>query len=282
LVCEQHKEPEQSVLATDTTRLDPWKDMVATTDDHDKSLDSQNETLSIMTQTREIPEDEQKVVLDMVFDSLSDPPSIESRNCFFSAINEPPITKQSLSELDIRHIISNVKLRLDLNFDREIHYRPILHGDRGLKKQQIQDAYWSAVEVELYLYKVFYGNTKFDMLPRHVDLSKLKKTIQKRLPLMFETIKEIVINLVTERHQAAVQRDLDVPMLMQEIEKDLCDFLSIAQALASLLKRHCAPMRDDMIDGMVHKMQQGDPCSISAGLRDLFDILEAMKLVSFD
>jgi len=71
-------------------------------------------------------------------------------------------------------------------------------------------------------------------------------------------------------------------MLMQEIEKDLCDFLSIAQALASLLKRHCAPMRDDMVDGMVHKMQQGDPCSISAGLRDLFDILEAMKLVSFD
>ncbi len=50
---------------------------------------------------------------------------------------------------------------------------------------------------------------------------------------------------------------------MQEIEKELCDFVSIAQAIASLLKRHCAPMRDDMIDGMVHKMQQGDPSQLT-------------------
>lgn len=276
LVCEQHKEPVQNVLLADTTQLSPRRNLGVTMNHHDASREPQNET-----QTGEIPEDEQKVVLDMVFDNLIDAPSIESYNCFFSATNEPPITKQSLSELDIRPIINNVKLRLDLNFDRNLHFRPIHDGDRGLKRQQIQKAYWAAIEVELHLYKVFYGNTKLDMLPKHVDVSKLKKTIQKRLPRLFETIKEIVINLIPERDQAAVQRDLDVPMLMQEIEKGLCDFVTIVQALASLLKRHCAPMRDEMVDDMVHKMQNRDPSSISAGLQDLFAVLEAMKLVSF-
>jgi len=279
LVREQPKESEQIVLATDTTCVAPQRDISATTDDHGACRDPQNETQSITTQAGEILEDEQKAVLDMVFDSLIDAPSIENRNCFFSATDEPPITKQSLSELNIQPIINNVKLRHDICYDKDLHFRPI-DGDRGLKKREIQKAYWSAVEVELYLYKVFYGNTKLDMLPEHVDVKKLRKTIQKRLPLMFQTIKEIVISLVPERDRAAVQRDLDVPMLMQEIEKQLCDFVSIAQALASLLKCHCAPMRDDMVDGMVHRMRQGDPSSISAGLRDLFGVLEAMKLVS--
>jgi len=281
LVREQRKELGQIVLVTDTTCVASRKDIHATTDNRGACCDPQNGRQSIMTQAGGIPEDEQKVVLAMVFDSLTDAPSIKSRNCFFSAIDEPPITKLSLSELDIRPIVNNVKLRHDINFDRDLHFRPIVDGDRGLKKRETHEAYWSAVDVELYLYKIFYGNTKLDMLPGHIDVSKLKKSIQKRLPTMFETIKEIVISLVSERDQPAVQRDLDVPMLMQEIEKQLCDFVSIARALATLLKRHCAPMRDDMVDAMVHKMQQGDPSSISAGLCDLFGVLEAMKLVSF-
>jgi hypothetical protein len=280
LAREQRKELEQIVLVTDTTCVDSRKDIRATTDNSGACCDPQNETQSITTQPGEMPEDEQKVVLAMVFDSHVDAPSIENRNCFFSAIEEPPITQQSLSELDIRSIINNVKLRHDINFDRDLHFRPIVDGERGLKKREMQKAYWSAVEVELYLYKIFYGDTKLDMLPGHIDMSKLKKTIQKRLPLMFETIKEIIISLVSERDRPAVQRDLDVPMLMQEIERQLCDFVSIARTLATLLKRHCAPMRDDMVDAMVHKMQQGDPSSISAGLRDLFSVLEVMKLVS--
>ena len=249
LVCEQRKESEQIVLATKRASR---RDLGATTDDRDASRGLQNGS-----QAKEMAEDDQKLVL--LFDNLIDAPSIDSRNCFFSATEEPPITRQSLSELNTGPIISNLKLRHDINFDRDLHFRPILDGERYLKKQEIQKAYWSAVEVELYLYKVFYGNTK----KLDVDVRKLRKTIQKRLPLMFRTIKEIIISLVPKRDQAIVQRDLDVPLLMQEIEKELCDFVSIAQAIASLLKRHCAPMRDDMIDGMVHKMQQGDPSQLT-------------------
>ena len=282
MVPERHKEPEQIAEATDNTRVTTLTSIHATGEGHDAYCESQSET-SITTQA-EIPKHEQKddlaAVLAAVFESLPDAPAIESRDCFFCAIDEPSITMESLSELDIRRIAGNVKLRHDLNFELELHFRPNLDGDRGVKKQEIQKGYWSAVEVELYLYNIFYGNAELANLPGHVDVSKLNKRIQKRLPLMLEKIKEIVINLISQRDQAAVQRDLDVQMLMQEIEKQVCDIGSIAQALASLLKRHCAPMRDDMVDGMVDKIRRGDASSISAGLRDLFGVLEAMKLVS--
>lgn len=202
----------------------------------------------------------------------------ENAHCFSTATQISPMTRQSLSELDIGSIINNLKLRHDINFDRELHFRPNLDGQKGQLKRQTQKSYWCAVKIELWLYKIFYGGVVPDYLPRDVDVDALKKKIQKRLPAMLETIKEIVISLVPVKDQEAVKDHLDVPMLMQEIEKQLCDFVSIAQALASLLKRHCAPMRDNMIDGMVRKMQDGDASSIAAGLRDLFGVLEAMKL----
>jgi hypothetical protein len=216
--------------------------------------------------------------LQSVIQALAGIEAEENAGCFFTATQTSPITRQSLSELDIGSIINNSKLRHDINFDRELHFRPNLDGQKGLLKRQTQKAYWCAVEIELCLYKIFYGGVGSDYVPKDVDIDALKKKIQKRLPAMFETIKEIVINLVPERDQEAVKDRLDVPMLMQEIEKQLCDFVSISQGLASLLKRHCAPMRDNMVDGMVRKMQEGDASSIAAGLRDLFGVLEAMKL----
>ena len=115
-----------------------------------------------------------------------------------------------------------MKLRHDINFDRDLHFRPI-DGDRCLKKRQTQNEYWSAIDVELYLYKVFYGNTELAMLPRHVDVSKLKKTIQNWLPLMFETFKEIVTSLVLERDREAIQSDLDVDAGDQETTMRFCE-----------------------------------------------------------
>lgn len=204
--------------------------------------------------------------------------SEENAKYFFTAVKLSPITKDSLSELDIRNIVNNTKLRHDINFDRELHFRPNLDGEKGQKKKGIQKEYWSAVEVELCLYNTLYGEFASHYLPTDMDINRLKKEVQQRLPDMFETIKEIVINLVPQRDQEAVEGVLDVSLLMRNIEKQLCDFVSISQSIASLLKHHCAPMRDNLIDGMVEKMREGTVTSIAAGLRDLFSILEAMKL----
>jgi hypothetical protein len=201
--------------------------------------------------------------------------SPEASRHFWGATLVPPITKHSLSELDISSIINNSKLRHDVNFDRELHFRPNLDGHKGQLKREAQRGYWEAVTAELQLYHSTCGPFTSDP-----EMNALRKNCQKRIPRMFETIKEILKHLVPERDQSSVEEHLDVPMVMQEIEKGVCDFVSIVGWLAQLLKRHCAPMRDEMVDCMVNRVRKADAASISAGLCELFGVLEAMKLVS--
>ncbi|KAF2400608.1 hypothetical protein EJ06DRAFT_576691 [Trichodelitschia bisporula] len=52
--------------------------------------------------------------------------------------------------------------------------------------------------------------------------------------------------------------------------------------LAQLLKRHCAPMRDSMVDHMVDRLRAGIPPDVPKGLLELFGVLESMKLGSQD
>lgn len=44
---------------------------------------------------------------------------------------EPPVTKATMSELDVSKIIHNPKLRHDVNFDPELHFPPDVDGERG-------------------------------------------------------------------------------------------------------------------------------------------------------
>ena len=41
-----------------------------------------------------------------------------------STLLEPPVTKKTLSELDVNKIVHNPKLRHDINFDPDLHFRP--------------------------------------------------------------------------------------------------------------------------------------------------------------
>lgn len=193
---------------------------------------------------------------------------------FWAATLVPPITKLSLSELDISSIINNPKLRHDVNFDRDLHFRPNLDGQKGQLKRETQRGYWQAITAELQLYEHMGG--PFDSVAAETHF---KTDCYRRIPPMFETVKEILKNLVPDRDQAAVDEHLDVPMIMQEIGKGVCDFLKLAAWLAQLLKRHCAPMRDEMVDRMVQWIQKGDAASIATGICELFGVLEAMKLV---
>jgi hypothetical protein len=72
-------------------------------------------------------------------------------------------------------------------------------------------------------------------------------------------------------------------MLMQEIERGVCDQVRLAEWMAQLLKEHCAPMRDGLVDNMVNITREGvekhESANIVQGLRQLLAILEAMKLV---
>ncbi|KAF2759460.1 hypothetical protein EJ05DRAFT_298776 [Pseudovirgaria hyperparasitica] len=192
----------------------------------------------------------------------------------------PPITKKSLSELDINAIIVNPKLRHDVNFDRELHFRPNLDGDRGKEKIREAERYWLALEAELELYNILFQRAVIEREP--IWLPRCTKMSMRRVPIMFETIRDILQNLVPERDQARIEEQLDQQMLMQQIGKGLCDLVSLSQWLSHLLKAHCAPMRDVWVDKMVQQtkkgVEEGSAKCIVDGLRELLGILEAMKL----
>lgn len=196
----------------------------------------------------------------------------------------PPITKHSLSELDIAAIINNPKLRHDVNFDRELHFRPNFDGAKGKFKLKTAEEYWNALAAELELYGFLFNGTPSVKLRKGASWARIVQLAQRRIPLMFDTIRDIIKSLVPERDQSRVDEQLDTKMLMQQIEKGVCDLVKVAKWLSHLLKAHCAPVRDEWVDKMVEQIdlgtRGGNPRALVNGLRELLGILEAMKLVS--
>ncbi|KAH7061364.1 T-complex protein 11-domain-containing protein [Macrophomina phaseolina] len=201
---------------------------------------------------------------------------------FAHASSYPPITKHSLSELDIGAIINNPKLRHDVNFDRELHFRPNFDGAKGKFKLKTAEEYWNALAAELELYSFLFNGAPSVKLRKGASWPRIIQIAQRRIPLMFDTVREIIKSLVPERDQSRVEEQLDTKMLMQQIEKGVCDLVSVAKWLSHLLKAHCAPVRDEWVDKMVEQIdlgtRGGSGRSLVNGLRELLGILEAMKL----
>lgn len=196
----------------------------------------------------------------------------------------PPISANTLAELECRQITSNPRLRHDVNFDRELHFRPNTDGTRGQEKLALAQKFWVAVELELQSYGFLLSDAngeKFRWTPRWTAEFK-KRSL--RIPQVFKTVKEILISLLPEQDQPRVEEMLDIPLIMQQIERGTFDMTSFFVTLAKLLKVHCAPMRDNWLDKMVALVTE-DPAAFSptvivSALKELFGILEAMKLVS--
>ncbi|KAJ5787207.1 hypothetical protein N7457_002197 [Penicillium paradoxum] len=198
------------------------------------------------------------------------------------ARRSPPVTKRTLSELDLPCIMSNINLRMDANFDRDLHFKPDLEGEKGQRKRKDAADYWDALAMEITIYS-FRAATADSSATEVVESSDgTRHTFDPRLPALFETLQDVIKTLVPERDHPTVMENLEVPLLMQQIHKGVLDMLTLATWLATLLKTHCAPMRDEWADHMVEQVQKGsqsqDPREIVNGLQTLFNILEAMKL----
>ena len=198
----------------------------------------------------------------------------------------PPITKSSLSELDIKKIINSPKLRHDLNFEPEITFRPNSDGVRGQLKIKQTKEYWEALSVELAIYiarKNRIHSSENNESPPWLEDSKQFRSVPWRLKKLLESLKEILRILIPGLEWSAVDSRLDVDLLMQEFDKGVCDLVSLIEWLGGILLRSCSPMRDDAVLGMVKSVQIAaqncDPHGLVYGLKNLFGILETMKLV---
>jgi hypothetical protein len=187
---------------------------------------------------------------------------------------EPPVTKSTLSELDVNKIVNNPKLRHDINFDPELHFRPNLDGEKGRRKTQKAHDFWDTMRTQLQLYL-----TNREQFEREIG------DIEWALPSVLRAIREILETLVPQRDRASVEETFNVELLMQQFRKGVADMVKLSNWLSQLLKCHCAPMRDDWVDEMVNQFSNGDRNGdvgmLASGMKNLLGVLEAMKLVSY-
>jgi hypothetical protein len=214
----------------------------------------------------------------------SGPRGAEILPAYRNASEQPPITPDSLTELDMPRIINNPKLRHDVNFDRELHFRPNLDGARGKEKIKSANDYWKALEAELYMLDL---SQRARAQPNDGSVSpgyweSLMRASRKRLPSVFKVVRDILVTLVPDQDQAKITERLDVDLLIQQINNGVCDLVDLANWLGIVLKNHCAPMRDALVDKMRKSItkgaQQADQKLMVSGLRQLLNLLEAMKL----
>lgn len=183
----------------------------------------------------------------------------------------PPVTLSTLRELDLHEIYRNPKLRHDVVFDAQLHFRPNLDGSRGRRKREQADVYWKLVLHEC---------EKLFVNVRNRQAGAARMAL--KLPILFMTMRDILLTLVPKSDRGEVEAALDPPLLMQQLEHGVLDFKKLAEWLAGVLKAHCAPMRDQWVEQMVTRVAHGvDNQKTSAfvdGLKMIFGILEAMKL----
>jgi hypothetical protein len=187
---------------------------------------------------------------------------------------EPPVTKATLSELDVNKIVNNPKLRHDINFDPDLHFRPNLDGEKGRRKTQRANDFWETMRAQLRSY-----------IMNRDQFEKELGNAEWCLPATLKAIRGILETLVPQRDRASVEETFNVDLLMQQFRKGVADLEKLALWLSQLLKCHCAPMRDNWVDDMVTQLsngdRNGDVALLVAGMQNLLGVLEAMKLVSF-
>lgn len=204
---------------------------------------------------------------------------VRETNLLIAANRYPPVTRATLSELDLPCIMGNINLRMDANFDRDLHFKPDLDGEKGRKKRKDAADYWDAMAVEITVY-AFCASCGVDSMSE--DNTCEGSCFEPRLPALFETLQDILKSLVPDYDYPNIMQNLDVSLLMQQIQKGVLDMVGVAKWLAALLKSHCAPMRDEWADSMVRQISSGSQSQnakeIVRGLQTLLAILEAMKL----
>ena len=203
----------------------------------------------------------------------------ETWHLLANAAIAPPVTPETLKELDLQWIQNNINLRVDVHYDYDLHFMPI-SGRRGEEKRSEAQIFWRVVEIEM---RVHHHNRSGQCpVCSRQPAGPTVITFNQRLPIMFSKLKALLLILVPNDDHHSVREALDVGLLMQQLREGVLDVVKISRWLSGLLTTHCAPIRDEWAHEMTLKVsegvQQNDLSSLMAGLEKLFSFCEAMKL----
>ena len=197
------------------------------------------------------------------------------------AVAHPPVTTSALIELDLNCVFHNMHLRSEINFESDLYFMPV-EGKRAEQKRREAQEYWLALAAELQIHL----HARLDCPPsHHIKSECVYECFAPRLKQMFTDLRELLETLIPDRDHVSIAENLDVPFVMQQIENGVLDISRLANWLASLIKSHCAPMRDSCVNEMTMQIEEGaqkaDMILLVKGIEKLFSVLEAMKLVSY-
>ncbi|KAL8666204.1 MAG: hypothetical protein Q9202_001711 [Teloschistes flavicans] len=220
---------------------------------------------------------------------MTEPPaSTDSSDCLLTAHLDPPITKETLSELDLSRIVSDARLRHDVNYEHEIMFRPNTYGKRGEQKNQEGNRYFEALALEFSHYLSLRSSCSPSPSPSASTPDTAKRSTTtlsgapRRLPRMITAVREIVKTLVPLVQWQTVEQQFDVDLRMQELERGIGDIAGLIEWLGKMLLDSCSPMRDSTVKDMVARTQRAitaqDAQELVHAIRDLFGVLETMKL----
>lgn len=194
------------------------------------------------------------------------------------APRRPPVTTETLKELDLHYIQNNINLRVDVHFDHDLHFMPI-SGRRGQEKRDEARAYWTCLAAELRIYD---HDSQGPCQNCTDQIYEVPDRLPRRLPAMFAELRALLLILVPDQDHDQVKSSLDVDFLMQQLEHGVLDIGGLSHWMSSLLMTHCAPIRDEWAEEMAQTLTEGatrgDLQCLVSGLEKLFTFCEAMKL----
>ncbi|KAG6841981.1 hypothetical protein C0991_004472 [Blastosporella zonata] len=234
---------------------------------------------------------------------------------------QPLVNRQTLKELDLDVILRNPQLRHDLLFDPGLQFRPTCsRRKRGMCDRYwaaiVQEIETGCTCVSFDSrgkpHPVVCACVQVPQPPSHpvIAYSSALNVLTLRMPsrihdLLSEFLKVLLLviqplstvsgmyvnpntfksQMQEHSAQAAYVRSIFDPVLIeQELKHELFDPSGLFSAIGSILKGHCAPMRDRAVDAMVQAARACAPARMGrkreavTAVRMCLEILEFMKL----
>lgn len=180
---------------------------------------------------------------------------------------EPPVTKTTLSELDVTTIIYYPKLRDDINFDPELHFRPNLDGIKGQRKQDAARLFWATLQEELQNFKMIRNP--------HTRSYRNKFSFQ-----LLEYIKGSFLSVVGHSERPNIPRIVDAYYLARQLNTRTKGIKWLADFLRIWLKHIHVLRLDDVVDRVGDTLSQSadtDSRAMAEAMQPLLDVLESTR-----
>ncbi|KAJ1650776.1 Protein SOSEKI 1 [Dispira simplex] len=194
----------------------------------------------------------------------------------------PPINRFTLRELGLSQMVNNIQLRHDIVLESNLEFRPNNFGEIGRQKEQEAINYWSSVDQEMrqlksLLIRKSTGTAELSPSGGSTKHAALSLSVS-RIALMIGEIREVMTEMLAAHDQdlrRELASNLDVKLIHQQLQHGVFDVANMVQYVTSVLKRHCAPVRDSLIDSILRAVNRGE---YARALKRCFELLEVMRL----